>query len=131
MKCFFLMSFTWDIPRQTTFTKGRCWCCHGDRGGKVLIQCRCILSDSCRYPKEHGIVTSWGDREAVGKNVYDNDLKMKSSEQTVILTEAPLNPLVNREKTAELFPEHAEVPALCVCPGCVRTLVLQVSAQAV
>ncbi|KAM6199142.1 LOW QUALITY PROTEIN: actin-related protein T3 [Sarcoramphus papa] len=66
------------------------------------------------YPKEHGIVTSWGNREAVGKNVYDNDLKMKSSEQTAILTEALLNPLVNREKMAELFPEHADVPALCV-----------------
>lgn len=43
---------------------------------------------------------SWGDREAVAKNVYD--LKMKSSEQTVILTEGLLNTLVNPKKMAEL-----------------------------
>ncbi|XP_009672028.1 actin-related protein T3 [Struthio camelus] len=52
--------------------------------------------------------------EAVWKNVYDNDLQMQPSEQPVILTEAPLNPLVNREKMTELFFERFDVPALYV-----------------
>uniref|UniRef100_A0A8B9SDQ3 Actin related protein T3 n=1 Tax=Apteryx owenii TaxID=8824 RepID=A0A8B9SDQ3_APTOW len=69
---------------------------------------------SIRYPIERGIIMSWEDMEAVWKSIYDNDLQMQTSEQPVILTEAPLNPLVNREKMTELFFERFDVPALYV-----------------
>ncbi|XP_025916995.1 actin-related protein T3 isoform X1 [Apteryx rowi] len=69
---------------------------------------------SIRYPIERGIIMSGEDMEAVWKSIYDNDLQMQTSEQPVILTEAPLNPLVNREKMTELFFERFDVPALYV-----------------
>ncbi|NXG29841.1 ACT protein, partial [Dromaius novaehollandiae] len=69
---------------------------------------------SIRYPIERGIIMSWEDMEAVWKSIYDNDLQMQTTEQPVILTEAPLNPLVNREKMTELFFERFDVPALYV-----------------
>uniref|UniRef100_A0A8D0HG70 Actin-related protein T3 n=1 Tax=Sphenodon punctatus TaxID=8508 RepID=A0A8D0HG70_SPHPU len=77
---------------------------------------------SLRYPVEHGIVTSWADMEAVWKNVYENDLKMKGSERPVLLTEAPLNPLVNREYMAKLMFEKFEVPAFYVAIQAVLAL---------
>ncbi|XP_010218346.1 PREDICTED: actin-related protein T3 [Tinamus guttatus] len=67
---------------------------------------------SIRYPVERGIITSWEDMETVWKSIYDHDLQMRTSEQPVLLTEAPLNPLANRERMTELFFERFDVPAL-------------------
>ncbi|XP_050822027.1 actin-related protein T3 isoform X4 [Gopherus flavomarginatus] len=77
---------------------------------------------SIRYPVEHGIVTSWADMEAVWKNVYDHDLKMKASERPALFTEAPLNPLVNREHMTKILFERFEVPALYVAIQAVLAL---------
>ncbi|CAM4610916.1 actin-related protein T3 [Caretta caretta] len=77
---------------------------------------------SIRYPVEHGIVTSWADMEAVWKNVYDHDLKMKASERPALFTEAPLNPLVNREHMTKVLFERFEVPALYVAIQAVLAL---------
>ncbi|XP_044523659.1 actin-related protein T3 [Gracilinanus agilis] len=73
---------------------------------------RCSLSIS--YPVERGLITSWADMEAMWRNVYENNLKMKSHESPVMLTEPAFNPLANREKMTELFFENFEVPALYV-----------------
>ncbi|XP_007502311.1 actin-related protein T3 isoform X3 [Monodelphis domestica] len=66
------------------------------------------------YPVERGLITSWADMEAMWRNVYENNLKMKSHESPVMLTEPAFNPLANREKMTELFFENFEVPALYV-----------------
>ncbi|KAM4694951.1 actin-related protein T3 [Discoglossus pictus] len=67
-----------------------------------------------KYPVEHGVVTSWEDMELIWRNVYDHDLKMKASERPCLITEAPLNPLSNREKMTQMFFESFQVPAMYV-----------------
>ncbi|KAI1709949.1 actin domain-containing protein [Ditylenchus destructor] len=70
---------------------------------------------SLKYPMEHSIVTDWNDMERVWQYVYSNDqLKAEPSEHPVLLTEAPLNPISNREKAAEIFFETFNVPALYI-----------------
>jgi len=68
-----------------------------------------------KYPMEHSIVTDWNDMERVWQYIYGNDqLKAEPSDHPVLLTEAPLNPATNREKSAEIFFETFNVPALYV-----------------
>jgi len=65
------------------------------------------------YPMEHGIVNNWSDMERLWTHVYAKEnLNVRPEEHAVLLTEAPLNPFVNREKAAELFFEGMNVPAL-------------------
>jgi centractin len=75
------------------------------------------------YPMEHGIVKNWEDMEKVWAHVYGKDcLGIKSEEHPVLLTEAPVNPLKNRERAAEVFFEAFNVPALYVAPQAVLSL---------
>uniref|UniRef100_A0A0N5ARY2 Actin-related protein n=1 Tax=Syphacia muris TaxID=451379 RepID=A0A0N5ARY2_9BILA len=68
---------------------------------------------SLKYPMEHGIVTDWNDMERVWQYIYSKEqLDVFPEEHPVLLTEAPLNPLKNREKSAEIFFETFNVPAL-------------------
>jgi actin len=50
------------------------------------------------YPIEHGIITNWDGMEQVWHNCFYNELRRVPSEQPCLLTEAPMNPKVNREK---------------------------------
>ncbi|KAH0616173.1 hypothetical protein JD844_027097 [Phrynosoma platyrhinos] len=47
-------------------------------------------------------------------HVYECELKIKSSDRPVLLTEAPLNPLQNRERMTEIMFENFKVPAMYV-----------------
>jgi len=49
-----------------------------------------------KYPVEHGIVTNWDDMEKIWNHCFYNELRIDPEEQPVMLTEAPLNPKVNR-----------------------------------
>ncbi|XP_050787664.1 actin-related protein T2 isoform X2 [Gopherus flavomarginatus] len=69
---------------------------------------------SFKYPMEHGIVTSWEDMEKIWWHLFKHELKMKPSERPVLLTEAPLNTVSNREKMAEIMFEGFQVPAIFV-----------------
>lgn len=99
-----------------------------------------------RYPMEHGIVTDWNDMERIWNYIYSkvifvlfsiiyyhnvfltffyflkDQLSMFSEEHPVLLTEAPLNPRRNREKSAEIFFETFNVPALFVSMQAVLSL---------
>ncbi|XP_029430319.1 actin-85C-like [Rhinatrema bivittatum] len=77
---------------------------------------------SIKYPVEHGIVTSWEDMELIWKHVYENDLRMRSSERPILVTEVPLNPLSNREKMTQLLFENFKVPAMYVAIQAVLAL---------
>eukprot|EP01134_Creolimax_fragrantissima_P007513 CFRG7513T1 len=69
---------------------------------------------SLKYPMEHGIVNNWMDMERVWQSIYTDHLCVPSNEHPVLLTEAPLNPTRNREKTVEAFFEAFNVPAMYI-----------------
>ncbi|XP_030076995.1 actin-85C-like [Microcaecilia unicolor] len=77
---------------------------------------------SIKYPVEHGIVRSWEDMELIWQNVYDNDLRIRSSDRPILVTEVPLNPLSNRERMTELLFESFKVPAMYVSVQAVLAL---------
>lgn len=78
---------------------------------------------SIRYPMEHGVVTDWNDMERIWTHIYSKDeLSTFSEEHPVLLTEAPLNARSNREKSAEIFFETFNVPALFVSMQAVLSL---------
>jgi actin len=56
-----------------------------------------------RYPIESGIVTDWDDMEKVWSYCFNNELRVDPQEHKVLLTEAPMNPKVNREKMTSLM----------------------------
>ncbi|XP_075047482.1 uncharacterized protein LOC142107761 [Mixophyes fleayi] len=64
-----------------------------------------------RYPIEHGIVTCWDDMEKIWKHMYNCELHTEASDRPVMITEAPLNPIQQREKTAQIMFENFKVPA--------------------
>ncbi|KAM6116694.1 actin-1-like [Phoenicopterus ruber ruber] len=82
---------------------------------------------SLNYPIDHGIVTCWDDMERIWRHVYEYELRIKASERPVLLTEAPLNPLQNREKMTEIMFEGFMVPAMYVAVQ--ATLALYASAR--
>ncbi|XP_072897515.1 actin-1-like isoform X2 [Hemitrygon akajei] len=77
---------------------------------------------SIKYPVEHGIVTSWDDMDKIWRYMYDNDLKIKPNERPALVTEAPLNPLGNRERMCQILFEGFEVPAMYVAVQAVLAL---------
>ncbi|XP_046330789.2 actin-1-like [Haliotis rufescens] len=66
------------------------------------------------YPVPHGIVTKWEDMEEIWRHMFDNELHVAPEEHPVLLTEAPLNPMVNRERMAQMMFETFNVPSIYV-----------------
>jgi len=59
------------------------------------------------YPIASGIVQDWDLMNKVWEYCFANELRVDPTEYRVMLTEAPLNPKVNREKMTEvMFETH-------------------------
>ncbi|XP_035696347.1 actin-5-like isoform X1 [Branchiostoma floridae] len=77
---------------------------------------------SLRYPMEHGIVTNWDDMERVWHHAFYNEMRMAPEEHPLLVTEAPINPKVNRERMTITMFETFNVPALYVSIQAVLSL---------
>jgi len=69
---------------------------------------------SLKYPIEHGIVTSWDDMEKIWNHTFYNELRVDPSEQFALLTEAPMNPKINRERMCSIMFETFSTPGFYV-----------------
>lgn len=67
---------------------------------------------SLRYPIEHGIVVNWDDMELLWQHTFQNELRVEASQYPILLTEATLNPMANKEKAAEMLFESFNVPSM-------------------
>lgn len=74
------------------------------------------------YPVENGVINDWEGMTKVWKHCYYNELRCEPTDQPVHLTEAPKNPLENREKMMQIFFETFEVPAFHVTVQAVLAL---------
>ena len=73
---------------------------------------------SIKYPIEHGIVNNWDDMEIIWHHTFYNELRVTPEECSLLLTEQPLNPSANREKTTQIMFETFNIPFFhqCICP---------------
>ncbi|EDO45012.1 predicted protein, partial [Nematostella vectensis] len=74
-----------------------------------------------KYPLEHGIVTKWDDMELMWEHAFDQ-LRVRGEDFPVLLTEAPLNPKMNRERMVQLMFESFNVPCMYVAVQAVMAL---------
>jgi len=70
-----------------------------------------------KYPIEHGIVTNWDDMEKIWHHTFYNELRVAPEEHPVLLTEAPLNPKANRERTCQIMYAAGRTTGLIVSCG--------------
>jgi len=75
-----------------------------------------------KYPIEHGIVEDWDDMEKIWDHTFTNELRVVPEEHNVMLTEAPLNPKVNREKMTQIMFDTFNVPGLYIAIQAVLSL---------
>ncbi|GKY91535.1 hypothetical protein MPSEU_000126900 [Mayamaea pseudoterrestris] len=77
------------------------------------------------YPMDKGAVldSGWDAMEALWEHVYSKHcLNAKQEEHPILMTEAPLNPRRNRDRTAEIMFETIRAPALYFTPPSVLSL---------
>mmetsp|Transcript_34640 Transcript_34640/g.42726 ORF Transcript_34640/g.42726 Transcript_34640/m.42726 type:complete len:393 (+) Transcript_34640:204-1382(+) len=65
----------------------------GDQAAKVRFAL------DIKYPVENGIVQNWEDMEHLWHYTFYDKMKIEPSKHRIMLTEAPGNPLINRERT--------------------------------
>ena len=88
--------------------------------GEEAMELKGIMN--LQYPIEHGVVEDWPAMERIWHYTFYTDLRIDPSEFPVLLTEAPLNPRLNREKMTEIMFETFNVPAMYIATQAVLSL---------
>lgn len=73
-------------------------------------------------PVKSGIVTNWDDMTTVWHHAFFNELCCNPEEHPIHLTEAPMNPKLNREKMTEIMFETFRIPAVYISMQAVLSL---------
>ena len=92
-------------------------------GGEVLVGDAAVSAKrvTLKYPIEHGIVSDWDGLEKLWSEAF-RLIGADPKNQATLVTEAPLNPKINREKMAQLLFEKFSVPAVHIQIQAVLTL---------
>lgn len=77
------------------------------------------------YPLENGVIKIWPDMLHVWRHCVNDLLKVDPQDSKILLTEAPMNPKVNREKMCEIMFEEFGFQAVYVAIQAVLTLYAQ------
>lgn len=77
------------------------------------------------YPLENGIVRNWDDMNHVWDYTFHEKLKIQPKECKIMLTEAPMNPQVNRKKMIEVMFEKYGFKSCYIAIQAVLTLYAQ------
>ncbi|KII62158.1 Actin-related protein 2-A [Thelohanellus kitauei] len=92
--------------------------------GEEASQLRYMLET--RYPIHNGIVKHWDDMEILYDHIFGKEkLNIDPKNCKILLTEAPMNPLSNREKMVKLMFEKFGFKALYISIQAVLTLYAQ------
>ena len=86
-----------DLPKRPVI-----WICTG--GGRNNDQIE-------KHPIDNGIITNWDDMEFIWHTVFYNKLGILPEEYPVLMTEAPLNTAICREKMTQIMFETFQTPA--------------------
>jgi len=76
---------------------------------------------SIHYPISHGVIQNWDEMELIWEYSFSK-LKVNPTDQPTLLTEPPLNPNRNRERSTQIMFETFHVPSLYI--GCQPVLTL-------
>jgi actin len=80
---------------------------------------------SLKWPIQRGVVTDWDSMERIWRHTFESELRVDPSQQPIMMTEPPLNPKANREKTIRICfeNEHFQVPGFCLKSAAYLSLV--------
>ena len=76
-------------------------------------------------PMEHGIVRNWEDMKLLWDYTFDEKLRVDTRGRKVLLTEPPMNPMVNRQRMAQVMFEEYGFQGVYVAIQAVLTLYAQ------